>query len=100
MGFQNGKEQGLREGITSGTEDGFERGKIAGESIGYNRGYSDGLESANSNNFYSLLSAVVDVPINALRSLLNFELLGFNLWNFFTAILTCGLVIFIIRLFI
>lgn len=64
----------------------------------YNQGYSDGVKAAGEYTFLSLLGAVVDAPLQALSGMLNFNLLGFNMLNFFYALLTCALVIAVIRL--
>lgn len=64
----------------------------------YNQGYSDGVKSAGEYTFLSLLGAVVDAPLQAVSGMLNFNLLGFNMLNFFYALLTCALVIAVIRL--
>ena len=64
----------------------------------YNQGYSDGVKAAGEYTFLSLLGAVVDAPLQAVSGMLNFNLLGFNMLNFFYALLTCALVIAVIRL--
>lgn len=64
----------------------------------YNQGYSDGVKAAGDYTFLSLLGAVVDAPLQAVSGMLNFNLLGFNMLNFFYALLTCALVIAVIRL--
>lgn len=63
------------------------------------QGYNEGI-SNNNTTFLSLFGALFDAPIQALSGLLNFDVLGFNLWNFFTAVITIGIVIFVVRLFL
>ena len=46
----------------------------------------------------SLIGSVIDVPVNAFTSLLNFEVLGVNLLAFITGLLTLAVVIFIVKL--
>lgn len=70
-----------------------------GQQAGYNKGYSAGLADGNGNSFLSLITAVVDAPITAFTSLLNFEILGFNLKNVVLSILTAALVIACVRFF-
>ena len=77
---------------------GYAEGQKYGETIGYNKGYAEGVDDANNYTFKSLISSVVDVPINAFRSLFNFDLLGFNMANFMMSLLTLGGVLAIIRL--
>lgn len=65
---------------------------------GYNRGLQVGIESASDYSFFSLLSAVIDVPIQAFTNLFNFDLLGINLANFFYAIFTVCVILAVLRL--
>lgn len=87
-------------GYLNGYDSGYKIGYDKGNTIGYNSGYNKGVESANNYSFLGLIGAIVDAPVSALSGLLNFDLLGFNMFNFFTSILTCALIIFIVRLFI
>ena len=79
-------------------ENGYSAGRAYGEAIGYNKGYTDGAANANEYTFKGLISSVIDVPINAFRSLFNFDILGFNMANFFLSLLTLGAVLAIVRL--
>ena len=65
---------------------------------GYNYGLNRGLTEASDYSFFSLLSAVIDVPIQAFTSLFNFDLLGINLANFFYAIFTVCVILAVLRL--
>lgn len=79
-------------------DKGYAEGQKYGETIGYNKGYAEGVDDANNYTFKSLISSVIDVPINAFRSLFNFDILGFNMANFFLSLLTLGAVLAIVRL--
>lgn len=79
-------------------DNGYNQGRAYGETIGYNKGYTDGVANANEYTFKGLISSVIDVPINAFRSLFNFNILGFNMANFFLSLLTLGAVLAIVRL--
>ena len=70
-----------------------------GQQAGYDSGYSAGITAGGNNSFLSLITAVVDAPITAFTSLLNFEILGFNIKNVILSILTAALVIACIRFF-
>ena len=70
-----------------------------GQQLGYNKGYSAGISDGGNNSFLSLITAVVDAPINAFTSLLNFDILGFNVKNVVLSLLTAALVIACIRFF-
>ena len=85
---------GYNAGVSDGYSNGYSNGLIDGKNIGYN----DGVKSANNYSFLGLLGAVVDAPIQAVSGLLNFDLLGFNMLNFFYALVTCALVIAVIRM--
>lgn len=70
-----------------------------GQQAGYNKGYSAGISDGGNNSFLSLITAVVDAPINAFTSLLNFDILGFNVKNVVLSLLTAALVIACVRFF-
>ena len=93
-GVSDGYNIGFSAGSSSGYTDGFSAGKVEG----YNNGYTAGVENSNNYSFLSLIGAVVDAPISAFTSLLNFNLLGVNLLAFFTGLLTLAIIIFIIKL--
>ena len=70
-----------------------------GQQAGYDKGYSAGITAGGNNSFLSLITAVVDAPITAFTSLLNFDIFGFNVKNVILSILTAALVIACIRFF-
>lgn len=70
-----------------------------GQQAGYDSGYSAGITAGGKNSFLSLITAVVDAPITAFTSLLNFDILGFNVKNVVLSLLTAALVIACIRFF-
>lgn len=86
----------------------YDRGYLDGERFGFNSGYNqgydlgytEGLSQGTDYNFLSLMSAVVDAPITAVRGLLSFDILGVNLYGLFSAVITVALFIFVIRLFL
>ena len=92
--YNNAYNSGFLNGKSEGYTDGFSNGKNAG----YSNGYSDGVNAAGDYTFLSLLGSVIDAPLQAVSGMLNFNLLGFNMLNFFYALLTCALVIAVIRL--
>lgn len=63
-------------------------------------GYQEGLNAENPYTFGNLLSSVIDVPINAFKSLLNFELLGVNLLSFAEGLITIALLLALVKLLI
>lgn len=69
--------------------NGYAAGKQAGYNEGYSRGYANGSQTVgDENQFTSLMNAIVFVPINALWNILNFEVLGVNVFMFVTAVIT------------
>lgn len=97
-GYSSGENIGYTNGYSSGESAGYSSGYSAGETIGYNNGYSQGIEAGDKYSFFSLVSAVIDAPIQAFMGLFNFELLGINLAGFFTGLLTLAFIITIVRL--
>lgn len=70
-----------------------------GQQVGYESGYTAGIAAGGNNSFLSLITAVVDAPITAFTSLLDFDILGFNVKNVVLSLLTAALVIACIRFF-
>ena len=103
-GFASGEASGYSSGLTVGYDQGFEEGTASGYSdgvtAGYNTGYHDGLTVSSSGTFTALVSALVDTPIRYFRSLLNFDILGFNFFNVLRFVFTFCLFFFIIRLLV
>ena len=85
-------------GYNAGFNDGYGNGYSVGLSDGKAIGRNQALASGNNYTFLGLLGAVVDAPITAISGLLNFDLLGFNMLNFFYALCTCALVIAVVRM--
>lgn len=91
-GYNIGKENGYTEG--------YEKGNAYRQAYGkaeYDRGYADGTKSGNEYTFTALMLSIVDVPIQTLYGLLNFEILGYNMLNFVLGLLSLAIVIWVIR---
>lgn len=86
-------------GYSDGQKVGFAEGDKASFQRGYSAGYSEAIALAGKGDFFSLISAVVDAPVTAFVSLLNFEILGFNMLSFVVSILVAGLCVACLRLF-
>lgn len=99
-GYDAGKADGFLEGESSGISQGETRGYLSGKQDGYDLGYNTALENDDKYNFTKLITAVIDVPINSFRSLFNFEILGVDMSGFFLGLLTCCIVITIVKLVI
>lgn len=97
-------DRGLIQGRTNGYDSGY--------SSGYSVGYNTGSDDAGNYTFASLLGAVFDAPITAIvgkydsdsgtriGGLLNFNVLGVNISGFVLALLSIGVVLFILRIFL
>ena len=64
----------------------------------YQQGYNDGTNNTGNYTFLSLMGSVVDAPIKAISSMLNFDILGFNMMQFFYAIMTVCIIVTIVKL--
>lgn len=107
--YQQGYETGIHanevydvgygDGYTIGKNDGYADGLKIGNTEGYNEGYTEGVTAAGNYTFFSLISAVIDVPIKAFSGLLNFEVLGVNMKGLLLSLLTVAFVFGIVKLF-
>lgn len=85
---------------TQGQYDSYGNNRYnAGRNEGYNSGYAAGVAAGGNNNFMSLITAVVDAPITAFTSLLDFDIFGYNMKDLALALLTAGLLVAAIRFF-
>lgn len=98
-GTNDGYNSGYNSGFSEGQSQGYNTGFGAGRNEGYSSGYTAGIATGKNNNFMSLITAVVDAPIKAFTSLLNFEILGYNMKDLALALLTAGLLVAAIRFF-
>lgn len=73
--------------------EGFRAGRIRGDAEGYARGKAEGLELADNSTFTDLMNAVFYAPAHTLYSVLNFEVLGVNMFDLFTGVLSALLII-------
>lgn len=86
--------------FSNGYNEGFSRGESSGFTTGYSEGYNVGAYDSSHYTFNSLLGAVFDAPITAMKGLLDFDILGTNLYGFMLALISIGLVLFILRVFV
>lgn len=96
VGFADGNNTGYDNGYDIGFEDGHNEGFSEGKDVGYYYGVAD----AGDYSFFSLISSLIDAPIQAFTGLFNFELLGVNLASFFFALLTVCVVLTIVKMII
>ena len=101
-GYNAGYNTGFNEGVMSNDSYtvGYDDGYNLGYSVGNRSGYIEGLQGAENSNFYQLITAVIDVPLNAFVSMFNFDVLGINMANFFLSLLTLCVVLTVVRMLI
>lgn len=98
-GTNDGYNSGYDSGFSEGQSQGYNTGFGAGKNEGYSSGYAAGVAAGGNNNFMSLITAVVDAPVKAFTSLLDFDILGYNMKDLALALLTAGLLVAAIRFF-
>ena len=99
-GYTNGYNDGLSDKVSynNGYKDGNSTGYANGYNSGYDAGYSAGLSEPGSNGFFNLITTVIDVPITAFSSLLDFSILGVNMKGFVLSLLSFAALIATVRL--
>ena len=95
------------------TQKYYDAGHTAGYTEGQNsmqgaienarqQGFADAQKMFDNGNtdysFFGLISAVIDAPIKALRGLLNFNILGVNMFSFVTSLFSLAVVLMIVKL--
>lgn len=95
--YNAGYDYGYQQGQISVQQSVYDRGYNSGYSIGDSAGYARGVNAANTYTFFNLFGAMFDVPVQTVTGLLNFDFLGFNLFNLATGILTFVIMLKIIR---
>lgn len=93
-GYSDGYGVGYDEGIVVGGAESYDKGYINGKNIGYEQG----LQDANQYTFLSLISSVVDVPIRAITSLFEFDILGVNMKTFFLSLFTVAVILAVVKM--
>ena len=104
VNYDEGYNNGFLDGFTEANNtlvtdsksyrDGYSSGRTAGYSVGYN----DGTEAAGNYTFFSLISSVIDVPIQAIKGLLDFNLFGVDMSSLYLSLFTLCIVIMVIKL--
>lgn len=89
-------EQRYQDGYQMGESVGYQNGY----NTGYNKGYNEGTNDKNTFTFSKLMDSIAFAPIKTLYSILNFEILGVNVFDFLTALLTLGLALMILKIFL
>ena len=65
------------------------------------KGFAEAEAMFNNGNtdysFFGLISAVIDAPIKAVRGLLNFDILGVNMFSFVTSLFSLAVILMLIK---
>lgn len=93
--YQFGYDAG--QAATDSYNVGYDRGYTVGHRVGYDKGYDKGL--SHDNTFFSLMSAVVDAPVQTFVSLLDFDIFGYNMSALAKSVLTVCLLLAVVRFF-
>lgn len=100
--YSNAYNKGYTDGLASSNKidynKGYEQGLKDGEAYAKDYWYNQGAISTNENSFFSLITAVVDAPIQVLRKTLEFEILGVDMSKFFFSLMTLSIVLVVVRL--
>lgn len=91
--YEAGRNAGFVEGQDSmqgAIENARQKGFAEAEAM-FNNGDTD-------YSFFGLISAVIDAPIKAIRGLLNFNILGVNMFAFVTSLFSLAVVLMIVKL--
>ena len=92
----------VQQAYNSGYDKGINNYKVGNN--GYNQifeaGRLQGVEDAGNYTFLSLLTSAIDVPINSVLHMLDFDLLGMNMKSFYLSLFTFAIIVFVIKLLI
>ena len=88
---------GYHDGYTAGVDDGEKKGYNEGSKNGFLLGKEEGLRLSENSNWRSLMTAVVETPVNAFQSLFNFEILGLDMRMAFGSILAICVLFIVIK---
>ncbi len=115
LGYSSGYEQGSFDGMAEGQEAGYNSGYNNGKTDGYDEGYAKGTEDMDfyceqnylqgfhegqiegQGNVETLLGTVLEAPVNFVKSVFNFEIMGINIASLVLFGLTIAIAIFVIR---
>ena len=96
--YENGYTNGYNQGLVDGNSQGYQEGYNAGHGVGYADGYNAGRNDGSDYSFNGLIGAVIDAPVSAFTSLLNFELFGINILGLVTGLISVGIIILIVKI--
>ena len=97
---QNGYDAGFNAGVKS-VKSQYESQLDAVKESARQRGFAEAQAMFDNGNtdysFFGLISAVIDAPIKAVRGLLNFDILGVNMFAFVTSLFSLAVILMLIK---
>lgn len=96
-GYINGNSDGYSSGLQAGLNDNQQAIYDEGHRVGYDDGFAKGY--AENNSFLGLFTAAIDAPVITFTSMLDFDILGYNMKALVLSLLSAALVVCLIRLF-
>lgn len=98
---QNSYDSGFNAGVNS-VKSQYESQLDAVKESARQKGFAEAQKMFDNGNtdysFFGLISAVIDAPIKAVRGLLNFDILGVNMFSFVTSLFSLAVVLMIVKL--
>lgn len=98
---QNSYDSGFNAGVISVKQQ-YEARLQAERENARQKGFAEAQKMFDNGNtdysFFGLISAVIDAPIKAIRGLLNFDILGVNMFAFVTSLFSLAVVLMIVKL--
>lgn len=98
---QNSYDSGFNAGVNS-VKSQYESQLEAVKESARQKGFAEAQQMFDNGNsdysFFGLISAVIDAPIKAIRGLLNFDILGVNMFSFVTSLFSLAVVLMIVKL--
>ena len=98
---QNSYDAGYNAGVISVKQQ-FDARLQAERENARQKGFAEAQKMFDKGNtdysFFGLISAVIDAPIKAIRGLLNFDILGVNMFAFVTSLFSLAVVLMIVKL--
>ena len=98
----NGDADDVTSAYNQGYNVGFDSGKNTGYNQGYNIGYNNGVVAGTEQSGVvpQLLLSLGGVPFETLQSILNFEIFGVNISSLAMGLLTCVVVVAVLKRFV
>lgn len=97
---QNSYDSGFNAGVKS-VKSQYESQLEAVKENARQQGFAEAQKMFDNGNtdysFFGLISAVIDAPIKAIRGLLNFDILGVNMFAFVTSLFSLAVILMLIK---